>query len=107
MADAKNIEAPSKEVPSDDVFWQLTDNFISHANTLASNHDIGVVNASFAFAAARFNTFIIASQCGTKQAFETEKAAALDYFVNQYKIALNEHMTEVQKNFDQYISPTA
>lgn len=102
VADTKNTEAPS-----DDVFWQMTDNFISHANTLAANHDIGVVNASFAFAAARFNTFIIASQCGTKQAFEAEKATALDYFVNQYKIALTEHMAEVQKNFDQYISPKA
>ncbi|NOT15573.1 MAG: DUF3144 domain-containing protein [Methylotenera sp.] len=102
MADSNQVEATP-----DDTFWQLTDNFIAHANQLASANDVGVVNASFIFASARFNTYIIASQCGTKEAFETEKTAALDYFVNQYKIALTEHMAEVQKNFDQYISPKA
>lgn len=99
MADSKEVDAKPEEA-----FWQLTDNFIGHANSLASAHDIGVVNASMIFASARFNTFVIASQCGTKEAFEAEKAAALDYFVNQYKIALTEHMTEVQTNFDRYIS---
>lgn len=107
MAKEELKEPKPGEAQPDDAFWQLADNFIGHANDLAANNDLGVVNASFIFASARFNTFIIASQCGTKEAFETEKAAALDYFVNQYKIALNEHMTEVQKNFDQYISPKA
>lgn len=100
MADSKEVE-----VKAEDVFWQLTDNFIGHANSLVPEHDVGVVNASMIFASARFNTFVIASQCGTKEAFETEKAAALDYFVNQYKIALTEHMTEVQTNFGKYIRP--
>lgn len=102
MADSKPVEAQPE-----DAFWQLTDNFIGHANALAANNEIGVVNASFAFASARFNTFVVASQCGTKETFEAEKAAALDYFVNQYKVALTEHMTEVQKNFDKYIGPKA
>lgn len=102
MADSKPVEAQPE-----DAFWQLADNFINHANSLAANNDLGVVNASFIFASARFNTFVIASQCGTKEAFETERAAALDYFVNQYKIALTEHMAEVHKNFDQYIVPKA
>ena len=102
MADSKPVEAQPE-----DAFWQLADNFIGHANHLAASNDLGVVNASFLFASARFNTFVIASQCGTKEAFETEKAAALDYFVSQYKIALTEHMTEVQKNFDKYITPKA
>ena len=96
MADSKEVEAKPE-----DVFWQLTD------NSLVPAHDVGVVNASMIFASARFNTFVIASQCGTKEAFEAEKAAALEYFVNQYKIALTEHMAEVQTNFDKYISPSA
>ena len=102
MADSKEVEAKPE-----DVFWRFTDNFIGHANSLVPAHDVGVVNASMIFASARFNTFVIASQCGTKEAFEAEKAAALEYFVNQYKIALTEHMAEVQTNFDKYISPSA
>jgi hypothetical protein len=98
MADVDNAQAAP-----DEAFWRLTDNFIGFANEQAASNDVGVVNASFLFAAARFNTFLIASQCGNKENFEAEKAAALDYFVNQYKIALTEHMTDYQAKFDTYI----
>lgn len=98
MADSDNAQAAS-----DDAFWRLTDSFIGFANDQAAGNDVGVVNASFLFAAARFNTFLIASQCGNKENFETEKAAALEYFVNQYKIALTEHMTDYSAKFDTYI----
>lgn len=105
MADEK-LKEPN-QADSDAAFWQVTDKFIAHANELAANNEVGVVNAGFLFASARFNTFLIASQCGNKETFEAEKAAALEYFVNQYKIALTEHMTDYQANFDKYISQTA
>ncbi|MDZ4210104.1 MAG: DUF3144 domain-containing protein, partial [Methylotenera sp.] len=62
---------------------------------------------SFLFASARFNTFLIATQCGNKETFEAEKAAALEYFVNQYKIALTEHMADYQAKFDTYITASS
>ena len=68
----------------------------------ATSHELGVVNASFLFASARFNTFLVATQCGNKETFETEKAAALDYFVNQYKIALTEHLSVSYTHLDVY-----
>lgn len=103
----ENITEPSQEASADDAaFWSLTDKFIGFANEQAANNDVSVVNASFLFASARFNTFLIANQCGTKENFETEKAAALDYFVNQYKIALTEHMADYQAKFDTYIKNT-
>ena len=55
----------------------------------ATNAELGVVNAAFLFASARFNTFLIASQCGTKEAFEAEKAAALDYFCESIQNSVN------------------
>ncbi len=98
MADSNNAQTAP-----DDAFWSLTDKFIGFANEQAESSDVGVVNASFLFASARFNTFLIATQCGNKEAFEAEKAAALEYFVNQYKIALTEHMADYQAKFDTYI----
>lgn len=98
MADSNNAQAAP-----DELFWSLTDKFIGFANEQATSSDVGVVNASFLFASARFNIFLIASQCGTKENFEAEKAAALEYFVNQYKIALTEHMADYQAKFDTYI----
>lgn len=98
MVDTNNAPAAP-----DEAFWSLTDKLIGFANEQAASNDVSVVNASFLFASARFNTFLIATQCGTKENFEAEKAAALEYFVNQYKIALTEHMADYQTKFDTYI----
>lgn len=107
MADQKLTEPNTFEAQPDELFWRVTDQFIGKANELAAGNDVGVVNAAFLFASARFNTFLIATQCGNKETFEAEKAAALEYFVNQYKIALTEHMSDYQTNFDKYVSQTA
>ncbi len=88
----------------DDAFWRVADTFIGVANEQAAEVDRGVVSAGFSYASARFNAFVIASQCGTKEAFEAEKAAAIDYFVSQYKLALTENVADYQANFDKYIS---
>jgi hypothetical protein len=88
----------------DDAFWRVADSFIGHANELATEIDRGVVSAGFSYGAARFNTFVIASQCGNKEAFDAEKAAAIEYFVNQYRMALTEHIGDYSANFDKYIS---
>lgn len=97
------VDSKPAEAQPDEAFWQVTDKFIGFANEQVANNEIGVVNAGFLFASARFNTFLIATQCGNKETFEAEKAAALDYFVNQYKIALTEHMADYQAKFDTYI----
>ncbi len=88
----------------DVAFWRVADTFIGVANEQATEVDRGVVSAGFSYASARFNAFVIASQCGTKEAFEAEKAAAIDYFVSQYKLALTENVADYSANFDKYIS---
>jgi hypothetical protein len=99
MADSDNAQAKP-----DDLFWVAADKFIGVANEQALEIDRSVVSAGFIYAAARFNSFVIASQCGSKEAFAAEKAAAIDYFVNQYKIALTENVNDYQANFDKYIN---
>ncbi|MDO9394315.1 MAG: DUF3144 domain-containing protein [Methylotenera sp.] len=101
------VDSNQVENEPDAAFWQMTDKFIGFANEQAASNELGVVNASFLFASARFNTFLIATQCGNKETFEAEKAAALEYFVNQYKIALTEHMADYQAKFDTYITASS
>ena len=105
MADSK--QAANAETSPEDAFWRVADTFIGLANEQATEIDRGVVSAGFSYASARFNTFVIASQCGNKEAFEAEKSAAIDYFVNQYRMALTEHVADYQANFDKYISNNA
>ena len=86
---------------SDEAFWRVADSFIAHANN-QNDTDRGVVGAGFAYSSARFNAFVIASQCSTKENFLAEQAAAIDYFVAQYRIALTENVADYTENFDQY-----
>ena len=95
--------ADAQAKPENQDFWRVADSFIAHANA-QNDTDRGVVSAGFAYSSARFNAFVIASQCGTKEAFEAEKAAAVDYFVEQYKLALTENVADYSANFDTYIS---
>lgn len=99
MADSVDSQAKP-----DDSFWSVADSFIASANEQAVLIDRTIVSAGFSFASARFNAFVIASQCGSKEAFESEKSAAIDYFVSQYKIALTENVADYQVNFDKYIN---
>ena len=105
-ADEAAVAKPTSNADAkpDEAFWTVADGFINLANEQNKTIDRGTVAAGFLYAAARFNAFVIASQCGDKQAFETEKAAAIDYFVNQYKIGLTENIADYSTNFDQYIN---
>ena len=98
--------ADAKAKPGNDAFWKVADSFIAHANS-QNDTDRGVVSAGFAYSSARFNAFVIASQCGNKEAFEAEKDAAINYFVEQYKLALTENVADYSANFDKYISSNA
>ena len=95
--------ANAQAKPENDAFWKVADSFIAHANA-QNDTDRGVVSAGFAYSSARFNVFVIASQCGNKEAFEAEKDAAIDYFVSQYKLALTENVADYLSNFDKYIT---
>ncbi len=95
--------ADTQAKPNNDAFWKVADSFIAHANS-QNDTDRGVVSAGFAYSSARFNAFVIASQCGNKEAFEAEKDAAIEYFVSQYKLALTENVADYSANFDKYIS---
>jgi Protein of unknown function (DUF3144) len=102
MADAQ-AKPENLVEPENELFWKTADSFIAHAN--AQNEvDRGVVSAAFSYSSARFNAFVIASQCGTKENFEAEKEAAVNYFVEQYKLALSENVADYSANFDKYIS---
>lgn len=99
--------ADNQAKPESDDFWRVADSFIAHANDQVSGTDRGVVSAGFAYASARFNAFVIASQCGNQQAFEAEQNAAVDYFVAQYRLALTENVADYTANFDKYITKSA
>ena len=97
-------DSNSNQTKPDEAFWRVADTLIDSGNKQATEVDRSVVSAGFIYAASRFNSFVLASQWGSKEALDAEKAAAIEYFVNQYKIALTENITDYQANFDKYIN---
>jgi len=60
----------------------------------------GEVSASFMYGAARFNAWIAASSFKTAQDMKTDKEEIVEYFIKEYKLALEEHLNHHIEHFD-------
>jgi class 3 adenylate cyclase len=59
------------------------------------------------YAAARFNAFIVAQSTGSAEKMRGEKAQALEYFVNQFRMMMENNLDDFAANFDKYIGDAA
>jgi DNA repair protein RadC len=84
-------------------FYEMADRFIATANKLSKQADQGTVSATFLYAAARFNTFLVASASSSQEEFSSRKEEVLEYFMAEYKKMLEEHFADYHDNFDKYI----
>lgn len=87
----------------DDAFYARADAHIDLANEQVAAAGRAKVSASFLYAAARFNAWI--SACGVESAEEMRAAKdeMVEYFVEQYRAALVEHLDDYAGNFDKYM----
>ena len=83
-------------------FWDRADAFIALANDFCEEEATGKVSSSLLYAAARFNTFVVASNSRSLEALEKDKKEALDYFTGQYRKMLEENLDDYIKSFDKY-----
>ena len=82
-------------------FLQRADAQIALANEqLNEEVTMGEVSASFTYGAARFNTWMAASSIESAAELEKEKDKIVDYFLGEYKLALEEHLKNHIENFD-------
>ncbi|MCG6904518.1 MAG: DUF3144 domain-containing protein [Rhodobacter sp.] len=87
---------------TDPAFFKRADAMISLANDQLEDADIGAVSASFLYAAARFNAFVSAANCETAQEMAASKSEMVDYFLDQYRTMITEHLEDYAANFDAY-----
>ena len=82
-------------------FLKRADAHIFLANEqMNENISSGEVSASFMFALARFNAWIAASSYKSSEDMAAEKQKAMEYFMNEYKIMLEQHLDEHIKGFN-------
>ena len=88
--------------PTDNEFYNRADALISIANEQINEAGQIPTNTSFMYAVCRFNAWVVASGFQNTEEMKFAKAGALDYFVNQYKEMLDEHLDDYIANFDAY-----
>ena len=87
---------------TDQEFFNRADAHITIANEQLSKAGQVPTNSSFMYAVSRFNAWVVASGFENAEEMKFAKEGALDYFVNQYKEMLDEHLDDYIKNFDAY-----
>ena len=93
----------SDNTEKDKEFYEMADAFIAVANGHSGKVEQGKVSATFLYAAARFNTFLVASASDSAKEFASRREEAIEYFMSEYKKMLEEHFTDYTNNFDTYI----
>ena len=85
----------------DKKFREMADAFIAVANKQSKNENPGMVSASFLYAAARFNIFIVAASSGSANEFVSKKEDSLDALMAEYKKMLEDHFENYKENFEE------
>ncbi|MBE0474744.1 DUF3144 domain-containing protein [Rhodoferax sp.] len=88
----------------DPAFFDRANAHINLANDQLNQDVHGQVSASMMYASARFSTSLTASGYKTATEMASHKNANIDYFVREYRMALEEHMDDYIKNFDRYMA---
>ncbi len=92
---------------NDQLFYNRADALIHLANEQLSDMDKNRVSASFLFAAARFQAWLVATNFSDSQSMAQAKDQALSFFHEQFKDMLNENLDDYIKNFQQYLQKPA
>lgn len=93
-----------QETEADEGFWDLVDEFVSLANRQCEQGNGDKVSAALLYASARFNAYAIASEVESAAELGEEKAAAQQYFTQQYQQMFEQNVDDYQQNFDDYIN---
>lgn len=94
-------------IDADKAFYDRADAHIDLSNTQTADADRGSVSASMMFATARFNAWLSASSFQSGEQMAEKRGEAINYFVAQYKMMLQENLDEYINNFERYMQPGA
>ena len=86
-------------------FFERSNSFIKLANEQSEGAERGAVTASLMFASARYNVFVAAVSFRTQDELAAQKQEIVDYYAQQYRAMLEEHVSDYIGNFSSYIRP--
>ena len=88
----------------DQKFFEYIDAYIGLANAHEGNNKGApqLVGASLMFAAARYNTYLVARAQNDLETFNGKKEEAKGYFMEQFSKMFDDNWTDYGQNFEQY-----
>ena len=88
----------------DQHFYERADSHIHLSNDqLLVEKGRGKVSASMMYATARFNAWVSACGFATSEEMSNAKAKTIEYFVEQYRLMLDENLDDYISNFGDYM----
>ncbi len=97
----EKITLSEEQLIADKHFIRIADLFIEQANEECKKVDHKLVNASLMYSTARFSAYISASMSPSKSSYEENMDAAIDFYLEEFKKMLQEHMQQYKVIFDQ------
>lgn len=88
---------------TDEQFYDRADAHIHLANNHVKDIGRGKVSASFLYGAARFNVYVAACNCGSKDQMIGDRNSIRDYYVAEYTKMLEEHLDDYIEHYEKYM----
>lgn len=93
---------PANETDQD--FYNRADAIIELANTQIADSSRGKTSASLMYANSRFSAWVSACGCRNAEELAAAKQQAVDYFVEEFRLMMEENLTDYIENFDRYMT---
>ena len=84
-------------------FWQIVDTLIHAANAQCDEATRTKVSAGMLFAAARFNTFVVAAAAAGGADLASRRDDIVAWLASQYTAMLRDNLDEYAAHFDRYV----
>ena len=89
---------------ADEGFYDRADEHIRLSNEqLAKQPDRGKVSASTLYSASRFNAWVSACGFASSEQMAKARGETVDYFVEQYRLMLEDNLDDYIANFSSYM----
>lgn len=97
-------QAIQQQQNDDQKFFENIDAYIALANAHENSNKGApqLVGASLLFAAARYNTYLVARAQPDLEAFKLKKEEAKSYFMDQFSKMFDDNWEDYGKHFEQY-----
>ncbi len=89
----------------DDKFYERADAHIHLSNEQLEDIDRVRASASMMYATARFNAWVSARGFGIKEEMAASREETIDYFLNEYRLMLEENFDDYVEHFAKYMMP--